>query len=158
MTDLAQYLEEIVEPTVKDFEQNPTSRRDAFLACVAVCHGVDYLAYPDDPRTLRQSFERESQDFKIVNDVGHTFKHVFIGKREEPRLTHTEVISRPPAYFGVVVWNLSRWDDSLGGVTLNSKRSVDLLETVRNAVTFLWSKIGKAGTAAVRQTSSAPSV
>ncbi len=27
MSDLAQYLEEIVGPTVKDFEENPTSRR-----------------------------------------------------------------------------------------------------------------------------------
>jgi hypothetical protein len=43
--DLKRYLEEIVEPTVKDFEEHPTSVRHTFLACVAVFHGVDYVAY-----------------------------------------------------------------------------------------------------------------
>jgi hypothetical protein len=100
MSDLAQYLEEIVEPTIKDFEQNPTSRRHAFLACVAVCHGVDHLAYPDDPRTLRQQFEHQSQEFKIVNDVGHAFKHVVQGSPANPRMKASEVISRPPAHWG----------------------------------------------------------
>jgi hypothetical protein len=39
--DYMRYLEEIVEPTVKEFEENPTSVRRAFLACVAVFHAVE---------------------------------------------------------------------------------------------------------------------
>jgi hypothetical protein len=31
MQDLIRYLKGIVEPTIKDFEQNPTSVRHAFL-------------------------------------------------------------------------------------------------------------------------------
>jgi hypothetical protein len=46
MEDLKSYLDAIAEPTIKDFENNPTSVRHAFLACVAVFHGIDYLAYP----------------------------------------------------------------------------------------------------------------
>jgi hypothetical protein len=141
MSDLAQYLEEIVEPTVKDFEANPTSRRYAFLACVAACHGVDYLAYPGDPRTLRQQFGHKSADFKIIDDVGHAFKHVVAGRRDEPRLKASEVISRPPAYWGRAVWDLTRWDDPVGGVTLDTEREVDLLDAVKNAVSFLWAQI-----------------
>ena len=107
MSDLAQYLDEIVEPTIKDLEANPTSRRHAFLACVAACHGVDYLAYPDDPRTLRQQFTHQCVDFKIIDDVGHAFKHVVVGKRDEPRLKSSEVISRPAAYWDQAVWDLT---------------------------------------------------
>lgn len=141
MTDLAQYLEEIVEPTVKDFEDNPTSRRHAFLACLVACHAVDYLAYPDRPRTLREQFGHECADFKIVDDVGHALKHVIVGKRGEPRLKASEVISRPPAYWGQFAFDLSRWADPVGGVTLDGERDVDLLDAVKNAVAFLWAQI-----------------
>jgi hypothetical protein len=37
------YLDDIVEPTITDFENNPTSVRHAFLACVATFHTVDYI-------------------------------------------------------------------------------------------------------------------
>jgi hypothetical protein len=141
MTDLELYLQEIVEPTVKDFEQHPTSRRHAFIACVAVCHGVDYLAYPKDPRALRQQFEHQSLDFKIANDVGHAFKHVVQGNRNDPRMKASEVISRPPAKWDEAQWDVSAWGDSIGGVTLDSDRNVDLLATVRRAVEFLWAQI-----------------
>lgn len=143
MSDLARYLEEIVEPTVKDFEANPTSRRHAFLACVATCHGVDYLAYPGDPRALRQRFGHQCVDFKTIDDVGHAFKHVVVGRRDEPRLKASEVISRPPAYWGKAVWDLTRWDDGVGGVTLDGEREVDLLDAVKNAVSFLWAQVSR---------------
>ena len=142
MSDLAQYLEEIVEPTINDFEANPTSRRHAFLACVVACHGVDYLAYPGDPRTLRQQYRHQCADFKIIDDVGHAFKHVVAGKRDDPRMKASEVVSRPPAYWGQAVWDLTKWDDRVGGVTLDGEREVDLLNTVKNAVSFLWARIG----------------
>jgi hypothetical protein len=150
MTDLEQYLIEIVDPTVKDFEQNPASRRHAFLACATVCHAVDYLAYPQGPRTLRQQFARQSPEFNIVNDVGHAFKHVVQGSRSEPRMKQSEVISRPPGYWGVAVWDLSRWDDPVGGVTLDSDRTMDLLDIVQGAVRFLWAEV-RAGQALADQ-------
>lgn len=141
MTDLEQYLSEIVDPTLKDFEANATSRRHAFLACVATCHAVDYLAYPKAPQTLRTQFSKESRAFEIVNDVGQAFKHVVRGERGDPRMRQSEVISRPPDYWGVAAWDVSRWDDVVGGVTLDSDRTVDLLEVVREAVRFLWGKV-----------------
>jgi hypothetical protein len=141
MKDLEWYLVEIVDPTLKDFDEHPTSRRHAFLACVVTCHAVDYLAYPADPRSLRQQFEHQSAAFKLVNDVGHAFKHVVQGRPSAPRMKQSDVIQRPPFYWGVAVWDLSRWDDEVGGVTLDSDRNVDLLETVRTAVSFLWSKV-----------------
>jgi hypothetical protein len=56
MEDLVRYLDEIVEPTVKDFEANPTSVRHASLACVVVFHAVDYRAYPRKARQTREKY------------------------------------------------------------------------------------------------------
>src|SRR5208283_3443823 len=56
MGDMLRYLEEFVEPTIRDFEQHATSRRHAFLACVATFHAIDYLVYPKKSRIVRQEF------------------------------------------------------------------------------------------------------
>lgn len=137
MEDLERYLDEIAEPTVRDMEQNPTSRRHAFLACVAVFHAIDYLAFPSTSRGIRQQFGKRSPDFALVDKVAHAFKHVVTGARDRPDLTAAEVISRPPAYWGHMAWDLSRWGDATGGVTLDNDRGVDLLEVVKRAMAFL---------------------
>jgi hypothetical protein len=140
--DFDRYLDEIVVPTIQDFAEHPTSVRHAFLACVATCHSVDYLAYPEDPRTLRQKFSHQSPEFAIVDDVAHAFKHVIVGRRDEPRLKAKEVISRPPGILDVsFVLDLSRLDDPVGGVTFDSNREIDLLDAVKGAAEFLRSKI-----------------
>jgi hypothetical protein len=140
MEDLVRYLEEIVDPTVKDFEEHPTSVRHAFLACVAVFHSIDYLAFPRRSRGLRQKFRKVSPDFALVDQVAHAFKHVVTGNPGDSRLVATEVITRPPAYWGSMVWGLSRWDDADGGVTLDKDHNIDLLEVVRRATAFLRSE------------------
>jgi hypothetical protein len=108
MEDLVRYLNEIVDPTVKNFEEHPTSVRYAFLACVATYHAIDYLAYPNKrPANIRQAWRKESPAFAMVDDVAH-------GRREEPRLIANAVISRPPGISDVAHWDLSRWDDPVG--------------------------------------------
>jgi hypothetical protein len=142
MEDLESYLDAIAEPIIKDFEDNPTSVRHAFLACVAVFHGIDYLAYPRRrPAILRQKFRKQSSAFELVDDVARALKHVTAGNREKPNLKADEVISRPPAYYNKSgAWNLSRWGDPVGGVTLDGDRHVDLLEVVKAARDFLRTK------------------
>jgi len=135
------YLDEIVEPTIKDLETNRTSVHHTFLACVAVFHAVDYLAHPKSPRTLRQKFNKESRAFAIVDTVAHAFKHVKVGNPARPKLTYHEVISRPSAHWGEAVYDLSRWDDPHGGVTFDKDRDVDLYDVIKGAVTFLRAKL-----------------
>jgi hypothetical protein len=149
MEDLERYLDEIVEPTIKDFAAHPTSVRHAFLACVAVFHGVDYLAFPRKrPSTLRQQFRRQSPAFAIVDKVAHAFKHVAAGNPAKPDLKADEVISRPPAYYNKSgARGLSRWNDPVGGVTIDSDRRVDLLEVVKAARDFLRTKTKGTGPA-----------
>jgi hypothetical protein len=124
MEDLLKYLDDTVEPTIKDLEKNPRSVRHAFLACVTTFHAIDYLEHPRrSPSKLRQEFRRRSQDFAIVDRVAHAFKHVRTGHPTSPQnrpLTSAEVISRPPAIWGETHWDLSRWDDAAGGVTIDT--------------------------------------
>jgi hypothetical protein len=123
--DLAQYLDEIVDPTVADFEANPTSRRHAFLACVVIAHAADYSA------GSREEHKRQSKDFRLVDQVAHALKHV------RSSLHQSQVIVRPPAVWGQAVWDLSPWDDAMGGVTIDNDVNVDLLEAAKKAVLYV---------------------
>jgi hypothetical protein len=131
MEDLVRYLNEIVDPTVKDLEARPSSVRQAFLTCVAVFHSIDYLAYPRKSGNLRKTWREQSPEFALVDDVAHAFKHVVACNPKGPsRLKASEVISRPPAAWDVAAWDRSRWDDAAGGVTLDSDRNVDLFGVI----------------------------
>jgi hypothetical protein len=148
MEDLTNYLDEIVEPTIKDFAEHPTSVRHAFLACVATFHSVDYLAYDGLRRTprkgrvgnLKKTFGKESPEFHRIDQIAHAFKHVV--SDGTTRVSAAEVISRPPAMAGVMVAGLSMVGDTVGGVTLGSDHGVDLLNILRRAVEFLRTQTG----------------
>jgi hypothetical protein len=62
---------------------------------------------------------------------------VTTGPRGNPTLKAEEVISRPSGVWGEMVWDLSRWDDPFGDVTLNGDRDVDLMQALKNTVKFL---------------------
>jgi hypothetical protein len=142
--DAKTFADEIVEPTIADFEREPRSPRRAFLACVATFHMIDYIAHPATPSQRRGAFRRQSQAFAVVDRVAHAFKHVATGHPSDQTLqplTSDQVIERPPAFWGVAVWGLSRWDDAIGGVTIHGEHGHDLLEDVKEAAAFLRSKL-----------------
>ena len=142
--EIEQYLSEIADPTIADYEANPTSRRLAFVACVMLFHAIDYLQYPDRDGNLRKRCRDESPDFAHVDRIAHALKHVSSGHPNDPTnqpLHSGEVIARPPAIWGEMVWDLSRWDDATGGVTLDKDREFDLLATLKRAATFIRSRI-----------------
>ena len=141
MEDLERYLEEIVVPTVKDFDEHPTSVRHAFLACVAAFHAVDYMAHPRKSRTLRQRWGNQSEAFRRVDEVAHAFKHVVTRRRDNSALNARAIISRPPAIAGVMECRLSMLGDTTGAVTLQEDTTIDLLAVVREAVSFLRAQI-----------------
>ena len=154
MEDMLRYLDEIVDPTIKDFEEHPTSVRHGFLACVAAFHAIDYLAFPKKRSShLRQRFRQQSPDFHMVDSVAHAFKHVVAGDRARPDLMAHQVIPRPPSFSGLMVAGLSSVGDTHGGVTLAHDTSIELLGVLKRAVMFLRSLSDP--TASV--TSSAPS-
>jgi hypothetical protein len=138
MEDVIRYLDGIVEPTIEEFKNNPTSVRHAFLACVTVFHTIDYMAYPRKSRGLRQKLGNKSPEFALVDKVAHAFKHVVAGNPKGPdRLEATDVISPPPAILGEMILDLSFLDDFVGGVTLRNDGTVELLDVLTRATAFL---------------------
>src|ERR1700730_14628059 len=142
--DAARYIAEIVEPTIKDFETNPTSVRHAFLACVASYHCIAYLCDAESEASLRQEFRETSKDFALVDRLAHAMKHARTvherSKHIQP-LDAADVTSRPPAFWGVAAWDLSRWDDPDRGVTVKAEVEVDILDALRGALEFLRGKL-----------------
>jgi hypothetical protein len=141
--DLARYLSEIVEPTVGDFARRPSSVRLGFLACVAIDHSVDYLAYPadrakwdgDDHRNRRRNFRKqlreESEQFRLSSEVANAFKHV---KTVSDRsLEASEVYERPPALAGRAMAGVSMAGDRTGAVVVDDR---NLLQVVTAALSF----------------------
>jgi hypothetical protein len=135
MEDLVRYLKGVVEPTVEEFRRNPSSVRHGFLACVAAFHAIDYLAYPQPSRGLRQRYRRASPEFALVDEIAHAFKHV---ESSLNGLKANEVVSRPPGLLGSIVFNEYAFNDTDRRVTLKRNRNVNLLEVVQTAVEFLW--------------------
>jgi hypothetical protein len=138
-----EYLENFVEPTIRDFEENPKSKRHAFLACVATFHCVDYFE-PKNPKVYRNKFRRASTAFATIDRVAHAFKHQSVGRIEIPAsepLKAEDICVRPPAIWGEAVWGLSRWDDAVGGVTIKKNHEVDLLKEIKEALSFIRSKL-----------------
>jgi hypothetical protein len=52
-----------------------------------------------------------------------------------------QVIERPPAFWAQMVWDLSRWEDTTGGVTIAGEHQRDLLAAVKKAAEILRTKI-----------------
>src|ERR1700722_3521691 len=133
--DARKYADEIMDPTIAEFESDPRSRRRAFLACAATFHLIDYIAHPASPVQRRQAFRSESPPFAVVERVAHAFKHVTTGHPQSPTqpLAAGQVIERPPAIWGQMVWDLSRWDDAAGGVTIAGYHERGLPADVQDA-------------------------
>lgn len=136
LMDVQQFITEMVEPTLREFEENPTSVRHAFLACVTTFHIIDYL----NAKSERQKFQNESPAFKEVDRIAHAFKHVIGRIGQTSPLNASDVISRPPAKWDSAVFDLARWDDENGGVFSRQNRNGDILEAVQQALKFLKGK------------------
>jgi hypothetical protein len=142
--DANRYMTKIVEPTISDFEVNPTSVRHAFLACVVTYHSLDYFTHPKKAASRLQSFRKKSPEFATVYRIAHAFKHVQTGNIKSALvqpLKAEDVIERPPANWGEAVWDLSRWGDATGGVTIKNDHERDLLKIVKRAAEFVRASI-----------------
>jgi hypothetical protein len=149
MEDMERYLSEIVEPTVADFQRQPSSVRIGFLVCVAIDHSLDYLAFPADRAQwdgkehrsrraeLRRQFCEENEHFRLASEVANAFKHV--KTISERSLEASQVYERPPALAGRMMMGVSMMGDTTGAVVVDGN---DLLGVVTEALRFLSSKRG----------------
>lgn len=132
MDDLLSYLDEIAEPTFVDFQQNPNSKRHAFLACVAVFHAIDRATYPKKTRNLPKEWGEQSFAFLIVDMVAHHLKHVRSDaeKHVEKKSEHYKnQIPLPSLVFGTPHDTAQELD---GGIDLHN-----LYFIIRDAIEFV---------------------
>jgi hypothetical protein len=142
-------MTEIVNPTINDFEANPTSRRHAFLACIATFHCVDYLSFrtksgkpPKNKGNLLNDLRCKSNPFAVIDRVAHAFKHVSGGDENSkyiPVLKEYDVVTRPAAKAGIMSAGRSGAGDAVGGVMIWNEADgcYDLLWIVKQAAKFL---------------------
>lgn len=127
MDKLDDYLEQIVEPTFREYELNPGSARLAFLACVATFHAVDRASYPRKVATLRAKWRKECVEFSVVDMVAHHFKHVRSSNERIP-------VNRPGIPFSSVVFRNSQRESANLGSSMDLR---NLYFAVREAIRFV---------------------
>jgi hypothetical protein len=129
MNTLAAYIKDIVEPTCADFEREQTPRR-AFLAAVALVHCVDRAIVDKKAAGLRKKGENVRKDwgeasmaFKLIDAIGHRFKH-----------TQSDLESERP----------EQWANALSvGDVLARTNVVQFRSTMIEAVAFVKSQVPK---------------
>ena len=64
-------MRDILQPTIKDLAQNHTSKRHAFLACVATYHMIDYLLGKRRKAVLRGEYRLQSAAFAAIDRIAN---------------------------------------------------------------------------------------
>ncbi|MGD0634099.1 MAG: hypothetical protein ABSA13_07460 [Beijerinckiaceae bacterium] len=139
--DASAYLNEIVLPTIAEFEKNAWSKRRTFLACVVTFHTLDYMPKNKGQKSLRKTFRDTSPNFAAIDRIAHAVKHVHSGSdkdRVNMPLHVSEVLVRPPAIAGRMMAGRSRCGDPRGAVLM---AGVDVLQAVQECVVFLRAEI-----------------
>jgi hypothetical protein len=134
--DAKRFADEMVDPTIAEFEREPSSRRRAFLACVTTFHLMDYI-----PKSSRQKYQRECPAFAAVDRYAHAFKHKSTGGDGPRSLNAGQVFERPAGRAGVMMLGVSRLGDTTGGVGVAGEDVPNLLDDVKKAAAFLRSKL-----------------
>ena len=136
-----EYMREIMEPTIKDLVQNRTSKRHAFLACVATYHTIDYLCGKRRKAVLRGEYRAQSAAFAAVDRIAHGRVDAQPGpKRSALRVAETPADSS--AAFAEGNSRINALGDARA-VKLPGK-GADILAIVNEAADFLVKKAGGA--------------
>lgn len=140
------YLNEIVLPTVKEFEDDSTSLRRAYLACVTAYHFVDVVAYATskDVNAVMRDITSSSQHFLMIRDICVLAKHQWLdptkaGNKDRSDLISQNDLERGPraAFTDGSYWSDgSSWTDMADVVRVRDGRGlpVDVLFCVTDAI------------------------
>ncbi len=121
----AEYLLEIVAPTVRDASDDRRSRRKAYLACIAVYHLIDYLAVDaaeegGTGRRRREAIEvrlkaHAETALHVVRGVTNGVKHSVLERPHVIPFGPGQDYWRPPARAGEMECGVSQLGDLTGG-------------------------------------------
>lgn len=114
----ADYVNEIVMPTLKECRDDRTSQRRAYLACIVVHHLGDYIEVAS--RQTRVKIDQKLREvsgsaFDVVRGVCNAAKHAELTRKHEIPFRPGQDWYRPPAFLGSMVLGLSYLGDIHGG-------------------------------------------
>jgi hypothetical protein len=126
----AEYVNEIVVPTLREFSEERRSRRRAYLACIAAFHIKDHLKEAGIVRPEKAVAAAHKNEWEAVRDVCNGTKHVASGSFRVGRDW-----DRPPGLAGVMECGVSQLGDTAGGreITLGNNR-MDLYWSVKRVL------------------------
>jgi hypothetical protein len=126
----ADFMAEIVLPTVLEFREEPRSRRRAYLACIATFHVKDHLAEAGERDVETAMRDETGIAFDVVRDVCNGAKHREATRRPRVGFLVGADSDRPPAIGGVAESGVSRGGDAEGGREIEAGgQRVDLYDT-----------------------------
>lgn len=112
----AEYVNEIVVPTVIEFKSQRRSRRHAYLACIATFHVKDHLDRSGVTDIVSLVRATEPHAYDLIRAVCTGTKHVDTDpRRHRIQFRAGDDMDRPPAIWGEFAFGVSRWDDEHGG-------------------------------------------
>lgn len=110
-----EFMDEIAVPTLREFRDERRSRRRAYLACIAVFHLKDHLKKAGE-KGIEIAMRAEcSVAFDVVRSVCNGSKHLDTDASHVVAFRAGADTDRPPMIWGEAVWDVSRWDDTVGG-------------------------------------------
>jgi hypothetical protein len=112
----AEYVNEIVEPTIKEFRDEPRSRRRAYLACIVTFQIKEHLVRAGENKSdVHAKMKQSCRDaFELVRSICNGSKHVETDKSHLFPFRAGSDWDRPPARCGVAQAGLSRVGDATG--------------------------------------------
>jgi hypothetical protein len=128
----SEYVNEIVVPTIKEFRDNRTSRRHAYLACIVIFHIKEHLRVFGETNI---DVVMKSKAFDSVRSICNGTKHVVTDASHNIRFESGTDYVRPPAFCNVMICGLSYLGDTKGGREIFDGRArIDLYGACREAL------------------------
>ena len=111
----AEYVTEIVAPTLRECKDERQSRRRAYLACITVFHVKDHLKEAGETGIEKSMRLHTGEAFDVVRAVCNGAKHVKTDPKHRIPVRAGDDWYRPPAVAGLMVADLSVLGDGDGG-------------------------------------------
>ena len=120
----AEYVAEIVVPTVREFRESRRSRQRAYLACIATFHIKDHLKKAGATRIEQTMRTACFDEFELVRSVCNGSKHLEVDASHAIPFVAGLDYDRPPSRAGLGRAGRSIAGDLKGGrvVSHNSKK------------------------------------
>lgn len=133
-----EYLEEIVLPTVADYERDTQSRRLAYVACIVTYHMADYLKKAGVESLHRDMAENCDAAWSVVGAVANGAKHKDNHRSRQPfKFVAGTDQYRPPAAIGLLECGWSELGDEEGSIVVpvgDDFLYADVLESLRTVI------------------------